>query len=315
MKKNTVLEDILSTLSRYFAVLVIAVVLLIGFSGVRFVKSGEVAVVLRFGKLVGNTYEEQIHEPGLFFAFPYVIDEVITIPVGTVMEKTITTHFTEGAMNETAEKNYLITGDQNIAVVAASVKYNVTDPVAYALQIKDADKILEAAVSNAMIESAAHRSVDGILSSEKDAFSIEVRQIAQATLDRVGSGVTIATFELTQVAMPEEVRSIYDEVNASTVRAQTMVQEAQQYRENLIPYSQSTQNSLIASANAKYAQAVSYAESDLAEYRGLLEEWQRDPTTLEAIKTRVYTDRMATLLARIRRVILVPEGETHIVVS
>ena len=62
-KKNAVFEDVLSTVTKYFIVLVVVVVLFICFSGVRFVKSGEVAIVLRFGKLVGDTRDEQIHEP------------------------------------------------------------------------------------------------------------------------------------------------------------------------------------------------------------------------------------------------------------
>ena len=37
-KKNAVFEDIITTISRYFIVLVVIVVVCIGFSGVRFVK-------------------------------------------------------------------------------------------------------------------------------------------------------------------------------------------------------------------------------------------------------------------------------------
>ena len=188
MKKNTVFEDILSTLTRYFVILVAIVVVLICLSGVRIVKSGEVAVVLRFGKLVGNTYEEQVHEPGLFFAFPYIIDEVITVPVGSVKELTVTTHYTEGEMLNNDRRGYVITGDQNIAVISASVKYNITDAVSYALHVKDADRIINAAVSGAMVKSAAHRAVDGILTSEKEAYATEVRAMAQQTLDEIGTG-------------------------------------------------------------------------------------------------------------------------------
>ena len=91
-KKNSLFADVLRTITRYFLVLVAVVVIMIAVSGIRVVKSGEVALILRFGKLVGNTYEEQVHEPGLLFAFPYIIDEVITVPTGNVMEQVVTTH-------------------------------------------------------------------------------------------------------------------------------------------------------------------------------------------------------------------------------
>ena len=69
---------------------VIVILLAIFFSGVRRVESGNVALVLRFGKLVGDTPEEQVHQPGLLFSFPYMIDEVVMVPTGNVIEQTVT---------------------------------------------------------------------------------------------------------------------------------------------------------------------------------------------------------------------------------
>ena len=74
--KNAIFADILSSLSKYFLIAVVVMVAAICLSGVRFVKSGNVALVLRFGELVGKTPEEQIHEPGLLLAFPYIIDAI-----------------------------------------------------------------------------------------------------------------------------------------------------------------------------------------------------------------------------------------------
>ncbi len=315
MKKNTVFEDILSTLTRYFVILVAIVVVLICLSGVRIVKSGEVAVVLRFGKLVGNTYEEQVHEPGLFFAFPYIIDEVITVPVGSVKELTVTTHYTEGEMLNSEQRGYVITGDQNIAVISASVKYNITDAVSYALHVKDADRIINAAVSGAMVKSAAHRAVDGILTSEKEAYATEVRAMAQQTLDEIGTGITLSNLELTKVSMPEEVRETYENVNAATVQAATLAEKALQYRDSLMPYAESMRTSLISNAYSKQSTAIAEAEQYLAEFRGVLEEYEANPDSLEAIKTRIYTQKMMEMLARIKKVYLVPDDESHIIIK
>lgn len=315
MKKNTVFEDILSTLTRYFVILVAIVVVLICLSGVRIVKSGEVAVVLRFGKLVGNTYEEQVHEPGLFFAFPYIIDEVITVPVGSVKELTVTTHYTEGEMLNNDRRGYVITGDQNIAVISASVKYNITDAVSYALHVKDADRIINAAVSGAMVKSAAHRAVDGILTSEKEAYATEVRAMAQQTLDKIGTGITLSNLELTKVSMPEEVRETYENVNAATVQAATLAEKALQYRDSLMPYAESMRTSLISNAYSKQSTAIAGAEQYLAEFRGVLEEYEANPGSPEAIKTRIYTQKMMEMLARIKKVYLVPDDESHIIIK
>ena len=165
MKKNLLFEDILRTVSRYFVVIIIAVVAIIACSGIRFIKSGESAIILRFGKIVGDTREEQIHEAGVLFAFPYIIDEVITIPTGSVHELTINTHYTEGEMTTYDRNGYVITGDNNIAILSASVKYTITDPVAFALAVKDPGYVINAAISNAMINVAANYAVDDILTT------------------------------------------------------------------------------------------------------------------------------------------------------
>ena len=151
--KNTLLGDILETVTKYFLIVVAVVVLIILFSGIRVVESGNVALVLRFGKLVGENYEEQVNQPGLLFAFPSFIDEVITVPTGSVIEQSVSTHYTEdGNRLKGLDGGYLITGDQNIAVVSASVKYTITDPVAYALNVKNISVLVDAAVSTAHTE-------------------------------------------------------------------------------------------------------------------------------------------------------------------
>ncbi|MGI6167741.1 MAG: protease modulator HflK [Eubacteriales bacterium] len=312
MKKNTLFGDILSTLTGYFKWLVLIIVLLICVSGIRVVKSGEVAVILRFGRLVGDSYEEQVHEAGLLFAFPYIIDEVIIVPVGNVMEQKVTTHYTQGHMTNLRNNGYVITGDQNIAVVSASVKYVISDPVRYALYIKDLQTIINAFVSNAMLEEAASMPVDSLLTSEKDAYGRAVLANAQSKLNAIGAGVTISTIELTNVSMPAEVKDIYDMVNSATVQASTRIEQAKQYRENLIPQAQSTANAKIAEAQAIYSSSIAAANQDLAEFRGLLEEYNLNP---DLVMTRVYNDKVTEAIKKIGKVRVVQDGETKIIIN
>ena len=55
-------------------------------SGITIVKPDEVAVVLRWGRLVGDTPALQQHGPGLLFAFPRPMDEVVRVQVKHVWE-------------------------------------------------------------------------------------------------------------------------------------------------------------------------------------------------------------------------------------
>ena len=314
-KKNAVFEDIITTVSRYFVVLVVVVIVCIALSGIKFVKSGEVAIVLRFGKLVGETPEEQIHEPGILFAFPYIIDEVVTVQTGSVMERTITTHYTEGAMTTINNNGYVVTGDNNIALMKVSVKYTITDPVSYALHIKDVDKIIDACVSNAMLERAACTDFDSILTSGKEKYSLQVRNVAQQSLDNNSVGVTLSTVELTNVAPPDEVKQVYDSVNTATVNAEKTLKEANQYKEQKLIEASASAEKLISNANSDYSQKTSTANADLSEFWGTLKEYERSPESREVVRARIRSDKLSKAISSIGKVIAVKDGDSHIIVN
>ena len=310
--KKAFLEDVLTTVSRCFIVLIAVVLVCIAFSGVRSVKSGEVAMILRFGKLVGETREEQIKEPGLLFCFPYFIDEVVTVPIDSVMQRTVTTHYTEGEIDKWSNSGYLITGDQNIALVSASVKYVISDPVAYALYVGEVEPAIDACVSNAMLEKASVTAVDDILTSGKEEFASAVYSRAQSMLDAAGMGVTIQSLELTDVSMPSEVREVYDNVNAAAVEASTIVEEAELYKNTLIPHAESVASSVMYAANSEYSAAISSATTELSTFWGVLEEYEATP---EAVKARLYNEKMAAIIAKIGQVRLVDDGDSKIFIK
>ena len=308
MKKQTLFADILKTVTRYFLILVILVIIAIACSGITVVESGNVAVILRFGELVGETPEEQIHEPGLLLAFPYIIDEVIMVPTGSVIEQSITTYYTPDG-TDTENGSYVITGDQNVAIISASVKYTITDPVKYALNVADVPAIVNACVSNAMLCEAAGSDVDLMLTSGKDAFARNSMTAAPKKLDAAGVGITLQTLELTTITMPTEVREVYNDVYSATGEAQTIQENANQYRERLIPQAHTTANGYVTAAKTEASAATAAATSALTEFWGILDEYKVNP---EAVEIRLLTQKTAKILDKIGTVRLVQDGDSSI---
>lgn len=313
MKQKTLFADVLETVTKYFLILVVLVVLGIFLSGLRVVETGNVAVVLRFGKLVGDNYEEQVHEPGLMFAFPYIIDEVITVPTGSVIEQTVTTHYTD--REEIANAlggGYVITGDQNIAVVSASVKYVISDPVRYALYVKDISSLINGAVSTAMQSEAARLDVDMLLTNGKDAYAKAVLTRAEEKLALMDAGVSLTTVELTGVGMPEEVRDVYEAVNSATVQANTLLSRAEQYKASVLLAAEQQTTTLLAEATTAHAQGVANANADLAEFWGVLEEYEKSP---EVVKTRIYSAKAISFMEKLKKVYVVQNGDSKIFID
>ena len=135
---------------------------------------------------------------------------------------------------------------------------------------------------------------------------------AQAKLSLVEAGVTIGTLELTTVAMPSEVRDTYEMVTSAMVSANTQIEQAKQYRENLLPQAKAQADTLISNANAAYSGAVAAANADLAEFWGVLEEYKVNP---DVVRTRIYSAKVSETIAKIGKVYVVQDGQTKIVIN
>lgn len=309
MEQKKLFSEVLASVTKYFLILVVAVVLLIFCSGIRIVETGNVALVLRFGKLVGDTPEEQVHGPGLLLAFPYIIDEVITIPTDRVMEQSVNTYYTPDNA-KTYDGAYVITGDQNIATLSASVKYRVSDPVQYALNINNVEAVINGTVSSAMLAQAAATDVDDLLTGGKEGYAAAVLQNAKQRLAPIG--VELIGMELTQVRMPMEVREVYDQVNSASVEAETIVERARSYVTTLIPNAQGIAAQNISTANSNYSTKTSEATVALAEFWGVLEEYEANP---EVVKLRLYNAKMAQIIDTIGQIRIVEDDQSTIYIK
>ena len=151
---------------------VLLLVVLYFASGVTSVKPGEVALVLRFGKLVGDTPAEQVHRPGLLFALPQPIDEVVRVDVEVVRtlavrELTYTLDGRESirsfSVRDTIDPElhgYVLTGDRNVLQADFVVRYRVADPIAWTLGHDRPEDLMRDAVMSAIVQGAGERAVD-----------------------------------------------------------------------------------------------------------------------------------------------------------
>ncbi len=307
--KREFLEDVLKTVSRIFVVLIIAVLIGVAFSGVRIVKSGEVAMVLRFGKLVGDTPEEQVHKPGLLFCFPGFIDEVVTVSTDNVMQQDVYTHYTDESI---ADGTYMLTGDNSVILINAMLKYKVSDPVSYALKINEMESIIDSSVRNVMLENSARTDVDVIMTSGKKDFQDAIFEQVQDRLDTLNAGIAVQALELTSVTMPKPVKMIYEGVNAATIEASTLMEEAQQYWNTVVPSAEAYAQNLIADANSTHASKVADANMNLTEFWGVLDEYKRDP---EVVRTRIYSQKLSTILDTIGSIRVVQNDDSVIIIK
>jgi membrane protease subunit HflK len=301
-----VFSQIMEYIIKYFKLTVCFALVLIALSGVYRVESSQSAVVLRFGRLLGATPEKQIKKPGLHYALPFFIDKVIKIPVYAVQEREITTHYKPGGsvVSPNIEENgYVITGDKNIVLIKAKVKYQINDAVRFTLFNSDAALMLDGILSAELTSIAAHSNVDTILTSGRAQLSLDVMRNSQEIIDSLGLGALLSNVELTEITAPAETIRYFEEVRNASVFKATSFQRAQEYASTRILGAQAAAGMLKQTAASQQAEKLSKAVSEMAQFNGLYEQYSRNP---QVIMSGTFRQRAGAVLQKAGKSIVVP---------
>lgn len=280
-------------------------------SGITVVKSDEVAVILRWGRLAGETPALQQHGPGLLFALPRPVDQVVRVPIKRVREVPVLSLTAgSGANNGTLDpltQGYAITGDQNIVHVDMVARYRVRDPAEWVFYGPESDRVIRAEVTAAMVRSLGEMGVDRVLSDgRKSVIAIATRR-AQAGLDAARSGLELSSLELTRLTPPLALASEFDAVQSAFIGAETRKKEARASAESAIPGAQAQADTDIQSARADAAAELAQANGDAAAFRALDKEYRANPVV---VRERLYRDGVerAIAIAGLVRWVPPPDG-------
>jgi membrane protease subunit HflK len=287
-------------------------------SGTTVVRSNEVAVILRWGRLVGDTPALQEHGPGLLFSFPRPIDRVVRVQVKHVWEVPVSTlaaypGITAAPANPDDEngsadpgrtldpvtQGYAVTGDHNIVHVDMIARYRVRDAGEWAFYGPNAEDVLRVEVTSAMVRSLGEMNVDRVLSDGRKTLVAMATRRAQAGLDAAHSGLELASLELTGLAPPSALASDFAEVQSAYIGAETQKKEALAYAESTIPAARSEADAAVQSAQAVAATDLAAARGESQAFRLLERAYRDDPLV---VRERLYRDGVERAIgaARVR---------------
>ena len=260
----------------------VALVVVFLASGVFQVKTQEKAVVLRFGKLVG-TGQQALLDPGLHWSFPYPIDEVVKIPFkeNQSVDSTVGWFYMTpaqeiayqtggqlppptGTLNPAVD-GYAITADRNIIHTRATIYYRVNDPIQAVfhfsagtnspLDLSGVSNLVQNALNNSLLYTAAHFSADQILFTDKDGFKDAVRLRVVQLVDAENLGVTIQQQCNVDSIAPRQLQDIFHQVA-----------QARQNRDQLLNQAHADENQITNTAGAQAAAIVYQAISASSNY-------------------------------------------------
>ena len=180
-------------------------------SGITIVKSDEVAVILRWGRLVGATPRCRSTDPGLLFAFPRPMDSVVRVQVKHVWEVPVVLHCQMPRATRTPLKRstldpltqgYALTGDQNIVQLVMVARYRVRSPAEWAFSGPSPKMCCASKSRLRWFVRWVRWAVDRVLSDGRKNLVATATRRAQAGLDAAHSGLELSSLELTASLPP-----------------------------------------------------------------------------------------------------------------
>jgi Cu+-exporting ATPase len=245
---DEVLHDLLHRWKQIAAAL--ALVGFVGWFSTCFaqINPGEVGVVQRFGRPVADL------EPGLHIRLPWPVetvarirpDEVRMVEVGfrtlTEEQKTRVGGAARTAGSNTwasghgedvvplTDESLMITGDDDLVQVLATVRYHVSDPRQFLFGVLDADALVRSSAESVLREVVAGRRFQEILTLrradvERDALDRLRRRLESAAPG--GVGVALDGFTLHDVHPPPGVVEAYHKVAKAIQERDRMINEAE----------------------------------------------------------------------------------------
>ena len=289
----------------------IVLIIIWALTGLYRVLPDEQGVVLRFGKYVSTT------QPGLNYHIPYPIENVFTPKVTKVNRMDIgfrsgsdTGFSSGGGVADVPEESLMLTGDENIVNIDFSVFWVIKDAGKFLFKIQDPQGTVKAASETAMREVIAKSKIQPILTEGRSKIEIETQEIIQNILDEYESGIQITQVQTQKADPPDQVIDAFRDVQAARADMERSKNEAEAYRNDVIPRSRGEAAKILQSAEAYKKEVVAKAEGEASRFISIYNEYAQ---AKEVTQERMYLETMEKVMADIDKVIIDKNASSGVV--
>jgi modulator of FtsH protease HflK len=257
----------------------------------------ELGVVLRLGKFIRQV------PPGLHFRLPYPI-EVVRLPKATrqnIVE--IRARGAEVAITggEPRGQRMMITGDENIVALDAAIFWRIASVGDYLFNVADPDATVRDVAESAVREIVGRSEIRPLLTEARRSTEEAVRELMQRVLDGYTAGVRVDQVRLQRVDPPDQVIDAFRDVQAARTDAETFKNDAETYRDRVIPEARGEAEGILQSARAYRERTIAEATGQAARALQILDGYKKAP---DMTRQRIYLETMERVFGGASKVIL-----------
>ena len=269
----------------------VVLVVLWAASGVYTIAPEEQGLVLRFGEHHRNT------APGLHWHMPYPVERVIKVPVLTVRREQIGDR--DGRTFE--EESLMLTGDENIIDVSFVVQWQVKEADRFVFNVRNPTETVKLAAESAMREVIGNSEIASALAGGRQQVASDARILLQQILDEYESGIAVSELLLQRADPPAAVIEAYRDVQRARADLERAINEAQAYRNSIVPAANGQAAQLRNEAQAYKEQVVARADGSATRFLAVYEQYRQAE---DVTRLRIYLETMEAVLRDVNKVII-----------
>lgn len=291
-----------------------AATLLLAMNGAYVVTPDEIGIIQRFG--------QKLHPfagPGLHYKLPWPIDRLTRVQARRVRVVEIgfrtnagtqgiepaayewNLQHRSGRFQRKPEEALMLTGDQNMIEVNASVHYDLARPDEFVFGQFDGEATIRAAAEAAFQSNVTGLPLDDVLTTGRTAIELRVKKELQARLDRYRSGIRVLGVRLEDVHPSLEVVDAFRDVSGAFEEKNRLINEAEGYRNEQVALARGNAKASLADAYGYTLGRVNRAEGDSVRFNQRETAFRAAPGPTE---TRLYLETIEQVLPGKRKLIV-----------
>jgi len=307
MPDDTGSQALAEALRSSFTIVKIAMVLMVlAFFGSGFFTVGpsEKAIILRFGKPVGEGQKALLSSGRLYWSYPYPIDQVVKIPIAEIQSvdstmgwyfmtreqeiayKTTGVEPTPGPSLNPAVDGYAITADRNIIHTRATLNYHIADPIQavfgfsadtnFTYSLAGVSNAAQNVLNNALLYTAARFNVDDILTRNVAGFQDAVLRRVSDLIEQEQLGIVVDNCAVRSAA-PRQLRDVFTQVTTARENRNKLLNDAHSYESEVMIQSGAQATSITNAAAANRARYVESITAEAKRFNDLLPKYESNP--------------------------------------
>jgi membrane protease subunit HflK len=283
------------------ALVAIVIWLLTGFFRVQ---PNQQAIQLVFGKPYGGPVDS-----GLHYNLPSPIGTVIVVNVQdqrrTVIGSVTGADRSYRGSRATSTENLMLTGDENIIDIEFTVLWQIKDIFQWAFGVRNGEENVRNVAEAAMREVIGKSNFQYAQTEGRTKIEQDTKELMQKILDEYGSGVRIAQVQLQRADPPQDVLGAFRDVQAARADKERSINEANTYRNQVVPRAKGEAASIVQRAEAYKATIVARARGDAQRFDQVYEQYNK---AKDITAERLYLETIEEVLRNVTKVMVDRNG-------